>query len=179
MVLTTLAVGVVALPTVVTDLYNTQDVWNRGRGAGFRWTVLLSPGEVEGLDWIKRATPKNARVQVEPYSRGRDTWTYIPAFGERRMAAGLPIGMIPLAKYEKASETIRRIYQAETAQDAHTQASAACVDYVVIGAPERQAYPAIQPLVAAAPHLFPPAFSNDALSVYAIAGSWERPECPH
>ena len=77
------------------DVYNTQDVWNRAEGPGFRWTVLLSPGELEGLEWIKTGTFKSARVQVEPVERGRDSWAFIPAFAERRMASGLPLSMIP------------------------------------------------------------------------------------
>ena len=28
------------VPTVAIDVYNTQDVWNRAPGPGFRWTVL-------------------------------------------------------------------------------------------------------------------------------------------
>ena len=162
--------GALGAPTVLQDLFNTQDVWNRNRGPGFRWTVLLSPGEVEGLAWIRRMTPAEARVQVEPFSRGRDTWTYIPAFGERRMAAGLPIGMIPEAKYRAASERIKQVYAATTAQEAHDRAVSACIDYLVIGEPERRDYPAFQPLVDGSPQLFAPAFRNDALAVYAVSG---------
>src|SRR5207247_10174419 len=98
-----IVVALAAVPTVIIDLYHTQDICNRAEVPGFRWTVLLSPDEVKALDWIKQSTPKDARVQIEPDVRGRDTWAYMPAFAERRMAAGLPIGMIPLAKYEKAS----------------------------------------------------------------------------
>src|SRR5207342_2436626 len=57
--------AVAALPTVLIDLYNTQDVSNRAMGPGFRWTVVLSPDEIKGLEWIKRETPQVARVQVE------------------------------------------------------------------------------------------------------------------
>jgi hypothetical protein len=166
-----LGAGTLGAPTVLQDLFNTQDVWNRNQGPGFRWTVLLSPDEVEGLAWIKRMTPAEARVQVEPFSRGRDTWTYIPAFGERRMAAGLPIGMIPEAKYRSASEAVRQVYLATTAQDAYERAVAACVDYLVIGPPERRAHAHFQPLVDAAPQLFTPAFRNETFAVYAVAGA--------
>ena len=80
--------GIAAVPTVAIDVYNTQDVWNRAEGPGFRWTVLLSPGELEGLEWIKTGTFKSARVQVEPIEGGNDSWAFIPAFAERRMASG-------------------------------------------------------------------------------------------
>lgn len=170
--LATLGIALAALPTVLIDLYNTQDVWNRAQGPGFRWTVLLSPGEVQGLDWIKQWTARKARVQVEPNVRGRDTWAYLPAFAERRMSAGLPISMIPLTKYEKASEQIRGLYQSTTARHAYELAMAHCIDYLVIGEPERVAYPRLQPLLDASPDLFVRAFRNDALAVYAV--SWDR-----
>src|SRR5262249_53572388 len=137
MVVVAIVVAIAALPTVLIDLYNTQDVWNRGPGPGFRWTVILSPDEVKALDWIKQWTPKDARVQVEPEVRGRDTWAYVPAFAERRMAAGLPIGMIPVAKYEKASAEMTRLYRSASAADAHDLAMSHCVDYVIVGPPER------------------------------------------
>ena len=103
-----------AAPMVVIDLYNTQDTANRGQGPGFRWTVVLTPDELQALDWIRRSTPPWALVQVEPEVRGRETWAYVPAFAERRMAAGLPISMIPLERYEAASARIKQVYLAAT-----------------------------------------------------------------
>jgi hypothetical protein len=171
------AVALAAAPTVAFDLYNTQDVWNRGRGASFRWTVVLSPEEVQGLEWIKQYTPEDARVQVEPYARGRDTWAYIPAFGERRMSVGLPIGMIPLAKYEKASGEIKELYRSTSAQEVYDAAVSHCIDYLVIGPPERAEYPTLQALLDAHPLRFRPAFRNDAITVYAVARESDRPAC--
>jgi hypothetical protein len=176
-VLVTAIIGLLALPTVAIDLYNTQDIWNRAVGPGFRWTVLLSPDEVKGLTWIKEHTPANARVQVEPNSRGRDTWAYIPAFAERRMAGGLPISMIPLVKYERASEEIRTLYQSTSAEQAYARSVSHCIDYLVIGEPERSAYPHLQPLVDASRGMFIPAFRNDGLAVYFVPDSRSRPNC--
>jgi hypothetical protein len=172
------AVALTALPTVVIDLYNTQDVWNRGRAPGFRWTVVLSPAELEGLEWIRTWTPAKARVQVEPQVRGRDTWAYIPAFAERRMAAGLPISMVPLAKYETASAPVRMLFSAKSAREAYDLAVSTCIDYVVIGPPERAAYPELQAGLDATPYLFYPAFRNEALAVYAVSPSASPARCP-
>jgi hypothetical protein len=172
------AVALAALPTVIIDLYNTQDVWNRGRGPGFRWTVVLSPAELEGLEWIRTWTPANARVQVEPHVRGRDTWAYIPAFAERRMAAGLPISMVPLAKYETASAPVRMVYAATSAREAYDLAVSTCIDYLVIGPPERAAYPQLQAGLDATPYLFYPAFRNEALAVYVVAPGASPVRCP-
>ena len=172
-----LALGLAGLPTVVIDVYNNQDVWNRARGPAFRWTVLLSPGELEGLEWIKRGTFKTARVQAEPVVRGRDTWAFIPAFAERRMAAGLPLSMIPLAKYEAANERIKRLYQSTSADAAHEAALAHCIDYLVVGPPERATYPQFEPLLDGDRARFIPAFRNGTLTVYYVPRDRERSTC--
>jgi hypothetical protein len=166
---TTLVVALAALPTVAIDVYNTQDVWNREMGPGFRWTVILSPGEVEALTWIRRATPQDARVQVDPDVRGRDTWAYVTAFAERRMAGGIPLGMVPLAKYERVSAELKHeIYESTSAHDTYRRASDLCIDYLVVGEPERTAYPQLQRVLDQSPDLFKPAFRNDALAIYQV-----------
>jgi hypothetical protein len=171
-------VALTALPTVLIDLYNTQDVSNRAMGPGFRWTVVLSPDELQGLNWIKKMTPKDARVQVEPEVRGRDTWAYVPAFAERRMYGGISLGMVPLAKYEEVSARIRKeIYQSTSAHDAYERSRAFCIDYLVIGEPERAKYAKLQSMLDQSPHLFAPAFRNSALTVYAVSHDGNRPGC--
>jgi uncharacterized membrane protein len=100
--------------------------------------------------------------------RERDTWAYIPAFAERRMASGLPLSMIPLAKYEKANEEIRRLYLSSTADEAHEAAVRHCIDYLVIGPPERNKYPQLEPLLDASRSRFVPAFRNGTLTVYYV-----------
>jgi hypothetical protein len=171
-------VALAAVPTVLIDIYNAQDVFNRENGPGFKWTVVLTPAELDGLNWIKEHAPAKARVQVEPYSRDRDAY-YLTAFAERRMGGGLPTGLIPLAKYEAVSGRIRELYKSASAQEAHDRALKLCLDYLVVGPPERNAYKQLQPILDESPHLFPPTFRNDTLAIYAVSGSWERPECPH
>ncbi len=172
------SVALAAVPTVLIDIYNAQDVSNRAMGPGFRWTVVLSPAELEGLTWIKQNTPPQARVQIEPYSRARDAY-YVTSFAERRMAGGLPTGLIPLAKYQKASSQLKDLYMSTSARDAHERSLGLCVDYLVIGQPEREGYKQIQPLIDESPHLFRRTFRNDALAIYAVSGPWDRQGCPH
>lgn len=172
------AVGAVALPTVLIDIYNAQDVANNADGPGFKWTVILTPEEVAGLDWIKQNTPPESRVQNEPFCRNRDAY-YVTAFGERRMSGGLPTGLIPLKKYEDVSARIRKMYQAESAAEVHDQALGLCVDYMLVGPPERAAYPKLPLLLENSPHLFAPAFRNGILDVYAVTGSWDDQRCSH
>ena len=167
--LAVLVATVPAIPTVAIDVYNAQDIANREQGPTFPWTLVITPPEREALTWIRRATPPDAIVQVEPYVRDSGTWAYIPAFAERRMAGGLPISMIPLAPYREASENVRAgIFQAFAATDAHTMARHLGIDYLVIGEVERENYaPAIK-LMADRPDLFRPVFENSAVTVYAV-----------
>ena len=59
-----------------------------------------------------------------PEVRDAETWAYIPAFAERRMGAGLPISMIPLARYQRATARVLEIYRAPTADAAYLAALA-------------------------------------------------------
>ena len=158
-----------AVPTLAIDIYNTQDVANRSRGPSFRWTLVLPPEEIEGLEWIRAHTPPDAIVQVEPSVRNTNTWAYLPAFAERRMAGGLPIGMVPLAKYEAASQRVKEIYTAPDWRAAYDRAKALRIDYLIVGPPERQAYPAFEEMANAQPLFFETAFHNGALSIYHLA----------
>lgn len=161
-----LALG--AAPTFVIDLYNTQDITNRAQAPGFRWTLVLEPDEVEALTWLRQFTPPSAVVQVEPYTRDAETWAYLPAFAERRMAAGLPISMIPLEKYEAASARVRSIYAEQNCEAAYAQAASLGIEYLYIGAPERQAHPHFEAMVRQRPDLFQPVFRKGQVSIYYI-----------
>jgi hypothetical protein len=85
------------------------------------------------------------------------------------MAAGIPIAMIPLKPFQEASERVRTgIFVAPTIGDAYTTALAMNIDYVFVGEVEQRQYPGIVAAMAARPDLFPPAFSNDAVTIYAL-----------
>jgi len=155
-------------PTSLIDIYNTQDTENRFMGPGIHWTLQLTPGEVEALTWIRAWTPQKAVVQVEPWLRDRETWAYVPAFAERRMAAGLPISMIPLANYEHASQAIKVLFSLSSADDAHELARKLRIDYLLIAQPERSAYPGFQPTLESAPKLFRRVFHNEDVSVFEV-----------
>ncbi len=101
------------LPTTAIDIYNTQDITNFTQAPAGRWTLRLTPDDLQVFDWLKHNTEPSAIVQIDPAPRDPEHWAYLPAFGERRMAAGLPISMVPLAKYQQASAEIRTIYDEE------------------------------------------------------------------
>jgi hypothetical protein len=159
-----------ALPTVMIDVYNAQDTTNREHGPSFPWTLVITPPEREALTWLRRATPADSIVQVEAYVRDSGTWAYVPAFAERRMAAGLPISMIPLAPYRMACDSVRDgIFRALDAADAHAMARHLDIDYLLVGDVERRNYrPAID-LIAGRPDLFRPVFANSAITIYGVA----------
>lgn len=169
-----LAVLASSLPTFAIDLYNTQDIGNRGQGPSFRWTLVLQADEWEGLMWLRAHTRPDAIAQVDPYSRGNNTWAYLPAFAERRMATGLPISMVPLKKYVDRSTEMIGIFNATDMVNAYEQAARMGIDFVVVGEPERLEHPGINARYASVPHLFQPVFDNPAMTIYAVRRPGQR-----
>jgi len=156
------------VPTFAIDLYNTQDLSNVEEAAGFKWTLILTPDELRALDWIRGHTPPDAIVQVEPFVRDAYTWAYVPAFAERRMAAGLPISMVPLRDYRRASRKVRSIFATLDPQEGYTTAAGLGIDYLWIGAPERQAFPELEQRLLTRPDLFRPIFSAGTVTIFFI-----------
>lgn len=164
------AATALALPTVAIDVYNAQDISNRSRGPAFPWTTIITPPEREALTWIRRHTPPQAIVQMEPIARDAEGWAYIPAHAERRMAAGVPISMIPLRPYLIASENVRAgIFAAAQVRDAHAMARALRVDYLFVGSAERYSYPGIIERWNQMPEFFPKVFENAAVAIFRVA----------
>ncbi|MBI2833567.1 MAG: hypothetical protein HYX76_03965, partial [Acidobacteria bacterium] len=131
----------IGLPTTAIDVYNAQDIANREMGPGFHWTIVITPQEQTALDWIRRHTDPRAIVQMEPIVRGRETWTLIPSFAERRMAAGLPISLLNVPEYRSRSESVRSMYDTRDGAAAWRTARELGIDYVYADHVEREAYP--------------------------------------
>ncbi|MGE3706190.1 MAG: hypothetical protein AB7I13_13020, partial [Vicinamibacterales bacterium] len=128
------------LPTTVIDLYNAQDTAFDAMGPGFRWTVVLSPDEQDALAWLATETPPDAVVQMSIGPRGRETWSLVPSFARRRMAAGRPISLLRMPAYDEASTRADSMYSVTDAHRAWQIARGLGVDYVYVGAVERQAF---------------------------------------
>jgi hypothetical protein len=159
---------VLGLPTTIIDAYNTQDVGNRLMSVGgFHWTIALTPAQQEGLAWIRTQTAADAVVQAEPVIRERETWTLIPSFAERRMAAGLPISLMHVPAYDEKSEQVRRIHASMDADAAWRIAKELRIDYLYVDGTERAAYPAVSKFDAH-PEYFTPVFTNAEVGVYRI-----------
>jgi hypothetical protein len=164
--LVTAAVLVVGLPTTAVDAFNAADIANLRMGPGFPWTVTLSPAEQEALTWVRRATPPHAVVQAEPIVRGRTQWSLIPSFGERRMAAGLPISLLPMPEYAERSRRVRAMFAAPTVDEAHAIARELRIDYVWVDTRDQAAYGTMR--FAEDPTRFPPLFRNAEVTVYGV-----------
>jgi len=156
------------LPTTVIDAYNAQDTDNLEMGAGFRWTVIITPGEQEALRWIERLTPPDALVQMSVTPRGRETWTLIPSFARRRMAAGLPISLLRTPIYDERAARVDTIFSCGDSATAWRTAREMRIDYLYVGAVERDAFGAALAALDSRPDLFAVAFRNSSSTVYAL-----------
>jgi hypothetical protein len=166
-------IGLMGLPTTVIDIYNTQDITNFNEAPAGPWTLRLTPDDLQVFDWLEHNTAADAIVQVDPVPRDPASWAYLPAFGERRMAAGLPISMIPLGKYQEASHAIRQLFD-EPPLLAYERAVKAGINYIIVGPPERSVHDGVEARFDSVPQMMPLVFRNGTISVYAVHGSHGR-----
>jgi hypothetical protein len=167
---TALVVSTTALagfPTTLIDYYNAQDTSNVEMAAGFRWTVVVSPGELEALRWIELSTPPDALVQMSLSPRGRETWSLVPSFARRRMAAGLPISLLRTPDYEERAAKADAVFAAG-ADDAWRLAHTLQIDYIYVGRVEQAAFGSAVPTFNSRPDLFERVFGNAEASVYRV-----------
>ena len=128
-------------PTTLIDEYNAQDVTNLAMGPGFPWTIVVTPQQQAAYQWLREHTPATAIVQMDARSRERSTWSNIPSFAERRMAAGLPISLLNIPEYAERSDLARRMYVTANPAEAADIARNLRADYVYVDDVERRAYP--------------------------------------
>jgi hypothetical protein len=155
------------LPTTVIDVYNAQDIDNRLMGPGFRWTIDITPDEQAAADWIRQATPADAVVQMEPTSRGRDTWSFVPSFAGRRMAAGMPIALLEDARHTRLAGVVGALFSTPDGEEAWKVARDLKIDYLYVGRAERERFPAgLAKFDTSARFLV--VYRNPAVAVYAV-----------
>ncbi len=162
-------IAAIGLPTTLIDSYNAQDVTNRRMGPGFHWTIALTPDEQEAHVWIRRETPRDAIVQMDPIAHGRETWSQLPTFAWRRMAAARPISLMNIPEYAERSRRAHRIYADQDPAAAATLAGELGIDYIFIGPAEQRGNPAASlEKFEKRPDLFKPVFANKGTRIYAI-----------
>lgn len=167
--------ALVGAPTTLIDYRNAQDTSNRRMGPGFHWTVQMSADEQAGLEWIRARTPPTAIVQMDPLARGRETWSLIPSFAERRMAAGLPISLLNTPEYRDRSKQVREMYATADAQAAWRLARRLGIEYVYADRVERAAYPGGLGKFDAVPSLFRSAFRSGDVAVWRVLAPGSSP----
>jgi hypothetical protein len=160
------AVLLAGAPTTIIDTYNTQDIGNRRMGPGFRWTIPVTPEQQEAFAWVRRHLPEDAVLQMEPVVRGRDHWSLIPTFAERRMSAGLPISLLPIPAYASQSAEIQRIYRTTDSREAWHLVRAAGIDYLYVDEDDRRAYP--QGLEKFGAAYFEPVYDRGGVTIYRV-----------
>lgn len=164
-----LVLVVIGLPTTLIDTYNAQDIGNREMGPGFRWTITVTPDEQEAYRWIRRETPRDAIVQMDPVAHGRETWSQLPTFAWRRMAAARPISLMNIPDYAERSRKAHRIYAERSAETAAALARELGIDYIFIGpAEQRRNSLAALAKFATRDDLFQVVFENAGTRIYAI-----------
>lgn len=160
--------AVIGLPTTLIDWYNAQDTSNVEMAAGFRWTVIVTPAERDAFEWIQRRTRSDAVVQAAPGPRARETWSLIPSFARRRMAAGLPISLLVTDAVREAAARIDTIFSSRDPVEGWTVAREEGVDFVFVGRVEREAFGPNAAKFAQRPDLFLPVFSNADTAIYEV-----------
>ncbi len=163
------ALFLAGLPTTLIDAYNAQDVSNRGMAPGYHWTLVLTPDQQAGFDWLRHLTPPDAVVQQEPTVRGRDGWSNIPTFAQRAMAAGLPISLVNQPYYVTGSREVRQMFSTHDARRAWTIARHLHIGYVWVDQVDRDEWPAAAlHKFERSPAYFAPVFRSGPVGIYAV-----------
>ncbi len=157
------------LPTTVIDIFNAQDIGNLSQGPGFRWTVTVTPDEQEAFQWIRGQTPAGAVVQMDPFAHGQETWSQLPTFAWRRMAAAMPISLMSVPEYEERSRRVNVIYGSGEPEPAALAARELGIDYLFIGPAEVAEHPAASlRKFETRPDLFRKVFGNAGTRIFEV-----------
>lgn len=154
-------------PTTAIDAMNAQDIANLEMGPGFRWTVRVSPDSQAALRWLREHTAADAVVQMSIAPRGRETWTLVPTFGERRMAAGQPISLLQRPEYAADSRKADSIFSIAQPKEAWAVARSMRIDYLYVDRVERLAFPSALAKFADT-RFFQMVFQQGDAAVYAV-----------
>jgi hypothetical protein len=155
---------IAGLPTTLIDTYNAQDISNRRQGPGFHWTLPVTRAQQEAFAWVRAHLPEDATLQMEPVLRGREHWSLIPTFAQRRMAAGLPISLLPMPDYEIASAAVQQLFRTADGREGWQIAHARGIQYLYVDGADRAAYPG--GVTKFAPPYFERVFENGEVEIY-------------
>jgi hypothetical protein len=154
------------LPTTLIDTYNAQDISNRRQGPGFHWTLAVTRGQQEAFAWARTHLPEDATLQMEPMLRGREHWSLIPTFAQRRMTAGLPISLLPMPEYEASSAEVQKLYRTPDGREAWQLARGRGIQYLYVDREDRAAYP--EGVAKFTDPYFERVFENGEVEIYKV-----------
>jgi uncharacterized membrane protein len=100
--------------------------------------------------------------------RGREHWTLIPSFAGRRMAAGLPISLLPQPEYAELSERVKTVFATVDEREASATARRLRIDYLYVDGADAQAYPEGVRKFDEHPTLFTRVFASGDVRVYRV-----------
>ena len=159
---------VAGLPTTLVDVFNAQDTGNRGMGPGFRWTIAITPPQQSAFRWIMQSTPRDAVLQMEPTTRGRETWSLLPSFALRRVGAAVVVPLLMDADNDRRLATARAMYESEDGEQAWSLARQLKIDYVYVDGWERSHFPGGVAKFDAARNRFELVFRRGDVAVYRV-----------
>ena len=111
-------------------------------------------------------------MQMDPLARERSTWSLIPSFAERRMAAGRPISLLggtsDGSEYAERSARVKTMYQTGDARQAWDIARSLRIEYIWADSSERRAYGSGVAKFDAHPELFAPVFTRGEVRIYRV-----------
>lgn len=131
---------------------------------------VLTPGVVAGIDWVRKATPPDARVAVAALNEAPLGW-WVEGLGRRRVLSGSALQWLYGQQERAAARTANRIFARGFPDDRSIRlARRAGVGYLLVskawdGYDRRRA----DALRAKQPELF--AFDNDSVMVLAVPPS--------
>jgi hypothetical protein len=158
-----------ASPTVALDWYNARDISNVAMNpGGFPWTVHVSRPEDSALRWIRDALPVDAIVQTDALERGRGSWALIPAFAQRRMAAGVVLFEPNPRRLEGHLADVRRVFIRHDPAEAHAACLALGIDYLYLGEAEEHDEARGADKFGNNPNLFQLAYTSRDVRIYKV-----------
>jgi uncharacterized membrane protein len=90
----------------------------------------------------------------------------IPTFAQRRMMAGLPISLLPMAEYDTASAEVQKLFRTPNGREAWQLAHGRGIEYLYVDHADRAAYP--DGVAKFEPPYFERVFQNDEVEIYKV-----------
>ncbi len=158
-----------ATPTAALDWYNARDISNdRDTGFGFHWTTYVNDDELAALHWIHSTVELDDTVNTDPEARGRGDWALIPAFAGRRMGIGFGLFEPNPERFRPEMARVAEAFRTTDADTAYDILRQERVQYLFIGAPERDRYGVGIRKFAARPDRFQMVFSRGLVTIYHL-----------